>query len=126
MRENFSESGVLQVIKAVLVALICSVALTAIFALILRVCPLGHTGITVVTQVLKSISLAVGILLFMKGKKGLIKGIVSGVAFCMLGYLTFAMLGGGFALSWLIVCEMLLFCAVGGLCGVAAVNIKKG
>ena len=126
MREELSTSGVLQVIKAVIVALVCSVFLTAVFALILRACPMGQTGIAIVAQVIKSVSLGISVLLFLRGDKGLVKGAVCGVAFCMLGYLTFASLGGGFALSWLIVLELLLFVAVGGLCGIAAVNLKKG
>ena len=126
MQEDFSQKGVFQVIKAVSVALLCSVLLCAVYALLLRVLPMSGVAITVVTQVLKGMSLAVGTLLFLKGEKGLLKGAICGALFSMLGYLTFSALGGGFALSWLILLEIVLFCAVGGLTGVAAVNLKRG
>jgi putative membrane protein (TIGR04086 family) len=114
------------VIKAVAVALLCSVLLCAIYALVLRVAPMADVAITVVTQVLKGVSLATGTILFLKGEKGLVKGAVCGLLFSMLGYLTFSAFGGDFSLSWLIALEILLFAAVGGLTGVAAVNLKRG
>ncbi|MBQ9117624.1 MAG: TIGR04086 family membrane protein [Clostridia bacterium] len=121
-----SWKGVLQVVKAVTVSLVLSVFLVAVYALILKVLPMADTAVTIVTQVLKSIALAVGVILFIKGEKGLVKGAACGLLFSMLGYLTFAALGGGFSLSWLILLELILFVAVGGLLGVVAVNVKKG
>lgn len=126
MYDDFFQKGVFQVIKAVAVALLCSVLLCAIYALVLRVAPMADVAITVVTQVLKGVSLATGTILFLKGERGLIKGAVCGLLFSMLGYLTFSALGGDFSLSWLIALEILLFAAVGGLTGVAAVNLKRG
>ncbi|MBQ8427718.1 MAG: TIGR04086 family membrane protein [Clostridia bacterium] len=124
--DQMSSKAVFQVIKGVAVALICSVFTAAIFALIMRVCPVNDVVVTVVTQVLKALSLAIGVLLFLRGEKGLIKGIVCGLLFSMLGYLTFSALGGGFSISWLILVELIVFSAVGGLLGVVAVNVKKG
>ncbi len=126
MRDDIFDGGILQVIKAVAVALVASVFLTAVFALVLRVCPLDSGWITIVAQILKGVALVVGVLLFVKGEKGLLKGAVCGLFFSMLGYLTFAALGGGFALSWLILVELLLFLLVGGVAGLVAVNVKKG
>ena len=124
--DQMSSKAVFQVVKGVAVALICSVFTAAIFALIMRVCPVSDVVVTVVTQVLKALSLAVGVLLFLRGEKGLIKGTVCGLLFSMLGSLTFSALGGGFSLSWLILVELIVFSAVGGLLGVVAVNVKKG
>ena len=124
--DQMSSKAVFQVIQGVAVALICSVFTAAIFALIMRVCPVNDVVVTVVTQVLKALSLAIGVLLFLRGEKGLIKGIVCGLLFSMLGYLTFSALGGGFSISWLILVELIVFSAVGGLLGVVAVNVKKG
>lgn len=126
MREDFFSGGLFQVIKSVLTALLCSVFFTAIFALLLRVCPMGNGGITIVTQVLKGLALILGVLLFVRERKGLVKGGIVGLLFAMLGYLTFAALGGGLDLSWLILAELLLFATVGGLSGLVAVNVKKG
>ena len=126
MREDFFGGGLFQVVKSVLTALLCSVFFTAIFALLLRVCPMGNGWITIVTQALKGLALILGVLLFVREKKGLLKGGIVGLLFAMLGYLTFASLGGGFELSWLIGVELLLFAIVGGLAGLVAVNVKKG
>ena len=126
MQDDFSKKGIFQVVKAVTVALLCSVLMCAVYALILRTLPMKERTITIVTQVLKGVSLATGTLLFLQGEKGLIKGAFCGLIFSMLGYLTFSALGGDFSLSWLIVLEILLFCGVGGLTGVAAVNLKRG
>ncbi len=123
---DFSDKGIGQVVKTVVVALVLSVLLAAIFTLVLRVCPMGKIAVTVVSQLLKVLSLAVGVMLFVKGEKGLWKGVGCGLLFSMLGYLTFSALGGGFGLSWLIFAELFLYTAVGGLLGVVAVNLKKG
>ena len=124
--DQMSSKAVFQVVKGVAVALVISVFTSAVFALILRVCPLPEVAVRIITQVLKALSLAVGVLLFLKGEKGLLKGIVCGLLFSMLGYLTFSALGGGFSLSWLIVVELVVFSAVGGLIGIVAVNVKRG
>lgn len=126
MQEDIFGGGVLQVIKGVAVSLLTSVFLTAVFALILRVRPMSSGWITIVTQILKGVSLILGVLLFVKGSKGFLKGGICGLIFCMLGYLTFASLGGGFALSWLILVEVLLFCSLGALAGIVAVHLKRG
>lgn len=125
MRNGFSDGGFFQVVKGTATALLISLCLAAVFALLLRVCPLGEGTVRVVTQILKAIALAVGCFLFLKGEKGLLKGAVCGLLFSMLGYLVFSSIGGNFALSWLIFLELLVFSAVGGLIGVAAVNVKK-
>ena len=124
--DQMSSKGIFQVIKSVVVALILSVFLAAVFALILRACPMQSIAVTVVTQLLKVLSLAIGVFLFLHGEKGLIKGLFSGLIFSMLGSLTFSLLGGGFALSWLILLEVTVYAAVGGLLGVVAVNVKRG
>ena len=126
MQDDFSKKGIFQVIKAVCIALLVSVLLCAVYAFVLRAFPMTGLTVTIVTQVLKGVSLAVGVLAFLQGEKGLVKGLACGVLFSMLGYLTFSALGGDFSLTWLIAVELLVFSAVGGLVGVAAVNLKRG
>ncbi|MBR2903124.1 MAG: YrzE family protein [Clostridia bacterium] len=124
-KENISSNFAFQVVKGTAVALLASLISVAIYAVVLKWVPASNLVVTIVTQVLKSVALAVGVLLSVRGEKGLIKGCVCGLLFSMLGYLTFSALGGGFSLSWLILVELLVFVAVGGLMGVVAVNVKK-
>ena len=125
-REGFFQKGILQVALGAGVSLLASVALVIAYAFLLRVLPMGTTVVTIVTQVLKGVALSVGVMTCVHGEKGWLKGGLTGLFFSMLGCLTFSSLGGGFSLSWLIVLELAMFVAVGGLMGVLAVNVKKG
>ena len=78
-----------------------------------------------VNETLKAAAIFLGSLGFIKGEKGLLKGAIAGVFTVMLSYLAFSALGGSFALSWLILLELLLAVVVGGLCGGVAVNLRR-
>ena len=125
-RQGFFQKGAFQVVKGAGVALVLSVALAAVYALLLRVLPMGNIVVTIVMQALKGVALVLAVVLFVRGEKGWLKGGATGLVFSMLGYLTLSSLGGGFALSWLIFLEIATFVAVGGLTGMIAVNVKRG
>ncbi len=113
------------VVKGVLLGLGCSLALTALFAVLLRFCGLSEKAIYPVNQGIKTLSVAVGTLLFVRGEKGWLKGGCVGLVFTMLSYLTFSAIGGDFSLSWLIFAELFLGVFSGALCGVIGVNLRR-
>ncbi len=124
MRNENSFQGAFSVAKGAVLALCCSLALSFIFACVLRACNLSQGVIYTVNQVVKTLSVAVGAIVFVRGEKGWLKGGVIGLIFTMLSYLAFSAIGGDFSLSWLIVVETAVGLFSGALCGVIAVNIK--
>ena len=93
--------------------------------MILQAAPMAQRTIYTVNQVLKAVALAVGVLAFIRGEKGWLKGGVSGLLFTGLSYLAFSAIGGDFSLSWLIFAELAIAFLVGAISGILAVNMKK-
>ena len=112
------------IVKAVLLSLGVSLLSTLLFAVILRMGWVGEKGVYPITQTLKSLSLAVGVLVFVRGEKGWLQGMISALLFTAVSYLAFSALGGDFSLTWLIFLELAISSAIGVLAGMVAVNLR--
>ena len=118
-------NGFFMVWKGVFASLGISFLLAVVFASVLESGKIGDGAIYPVTQTLKNLSLAVGILFFVRGEKGWLKGGAVGLLFSALSYLAFSSLGGDFSLSWLLFVELAISFATGVLSGCVAVNLKR-
>ena len=118
--ENLIES-----VKAAVVGVLCSVVLALLLALLARFVPLGETALLVLAQTLKGLSLSVGCFLSFRAEGGWKKGLLAGVLFTLLTYLSFSAIGGSFGWSWKVLIDLALGLGVGVLSGIAAVNLKK-
>ena len=124
-REFGYGNGIFTVIKATLLALAISLLSAVVFAVFLRVSSIGDGWIYPINQLLKGVSIVVGVFLFAEGEKGWLKGGGTGLLFTALSYLAFSALGGGFTLSWLILLELFAAFLIGSISGILAVNLKK-
>ena len=120
MREN-----VFQVLKATLAAVIFCLACVLIFSLIIQLFSLPTDAVKPVNQVLKTLSIAAGGVLFIRGGRGLIKGAVYGVIAVLVTYVMFSVIASSFAVTWLFALEILLGAASGAISGIIGVNIKR-
>ena len=118
-------NGFFTVVKATLLALAVSLLAALAFAVILRVSGMGERWIYTINQVLKAISVMVGVFVFIQGEKGWLKGGCAGVSFTGLSYLALSAIGGDFSLGWLILLEVFTAFLVGAISGILAVNVKK-
>ena len=123
--ESSYGNGLFSIIKGVGIAVACSFLSAVVFASVLRASSLSDSVIYPVNQMLKSVSILLGVLVAVRGEKGLIKGAAVGALYTAVSYLLFASIGGDFSLSWLILAELLLCVVVGGLSGIIAVNLKR-
>ena len=114
----------LQIFKAVLIALACSVGFTLLLAFVLRVANLTDGIILPANVCIKALSLLLGCFCSLRGEKGWLRGGIVGVLFISLSGLLFAFIGGDFSFSWLILFEVAFGFIVGALAGIFAVNIK--
>ena len=114
----------IQIFKAVLIAIACSIGLTLLLAFLLRAANLTDGIILPANVCIKAISLLIGCFCALRGEKGWLRGGIVGVLFIALSGLLFAFIGGDFAFSWLILLEVLFGIIVGTLSGIFAVNIK--
>ena len=123
--ENLQKNSVFSLIKSVLSALALSLVFAIIFAFVLRFASLPYKAVYPINQVLKGLSLCVGILLYIRGEKGWLKGGACGILFTAVSYLTFSSMGGNFSLSWLFLVELLLTAFIGAVSGSLAVNVRR-
>ncbi len=119
------KSAALQVLKATCAAVVFSLVFVLVFTLIIQAASLSSAVIKPVNQVFKILAVAGGSLLFIRGDKGLVKGVINGVCAVLVTYLLFSIIGGSFSIRWTFVFELLLGAAAGAIAGVIAVNIKK-
>ena len=113
------------IVKGVAFAVVVSLLSAIVFAVLLRGGFLSDRIIYPINQAVKSVALALGVLLFIRGEKGLLKGVAVGLLFTAVSYLAFSAIGNNFSLSWLIFVELALAVAIGGISGILAVNLTR-
>ena len=123
--QNESFNDGFSIVKSVGCALAISLLGAVVFAVILRACSLSDTVIYPVNQTIKSVALAIAVMLFVRGERGWLKGGAIGILFTAVSYLAFSAIGNDFSLSWLIFAELFLGIFVGALSGIIAVNVKR-
>lgn len=123
--ENSFGNGLFSVIKGVALALACSLLFSVLFACVLRFTPLPDKIVYPVNQVVKVLSVTLGVFLFVRGEKGWLKGSAIALLFTAVSYLAFSAIGGTFALSWLIFVELGFTLGIGALSGILAVNLRR-
>ncbi len=120
MREN-----VIQITKAVLAAVIFSLVCVLVFSLLLELFSISVTAVKPVNQVLKIVAIALGGILFIRGGRGLVKGVIYGLIAITATYLLFSIISSSFSVTWLFALEMALGAVAGGISGIIGVNIKR-
>ena len=118
-------NGVFTMIKATLFALVISLLAVMAVAVVYRAGGIQERGLYAVNQAVKGVSIAVGVLTFLRGDKGWLKGGGVGLLFTALSYLAFSAIGGDFSLGWLIIVELVSAFLIGAVSGAFAVNLKK-
>ena len=80
-------TNIFQVLKAVLASVLISLAFVLVFTLIIQLFSLPMNVVKPVNQVFKILSIIAGGLIFIRGEKGLVKGLLYGVIAVLLSYL---------------------------------------
>ena len=110
---------------------LCSIAITMVlillFAVIIRFFNVPDGAIFPVNQLIKIISLFVGILLVVKKvkSKGLVNGLLVGVIYYIISYLIFGILQGGLTFNLNNLLDVILTTLMGGIIGLISVHIVK-
>lgn len=120
MREN-----VIQITKAVLAAVIFSLVCVLVFSLLLELFSISVAAVKPVNQALKIVAIALGGILFIRGGRGLVKGVIYGLIAITATYLLFSIISSSFSVTWLFALEMALGAVAGGISGIIGVNIKR-
>ena len=117
---------IFQIIKASAAAIVISLLFVLIFTLIIQLFSLPTTAVKPVNQVFKTVSVAAGGLIFIRGDKGLLKGAIYGLIAVLATYLLYGLISRSLSVSWTFAIEIVLGIVAGAISAVIAVNIKKG
>lgn len=125
--ENVAKKGssVLEVVKALIIAVILSLVLVLVAAFIIKLCNIKDGIIPVINQVIKGVSILLGCLIAVKNKQNSwLKGIIIGILYIALAFVVFSLLDGGFSLGLSILNDIALGSITGMVSGILA-GFKK-
>ena len=121
-----NSSDIFQFIKGLILSLIITFACVIIFAFSIKFFALSDGFITPINLSIKAISVFVGTLVFAKSKtKGLVKGILFGLAYTTVAFLLFSALSASLDLSISLLLDYLFAAGVGAIAGIIKVNTAK-
>ena len=120
-------SNSISVAKGVMVAVCVSLVLVLLFAFLLKFTNIPESTIKPVNQVIKGLSILMGVFVGLKRKKelGLVSGLLIGLIYTIAAFLVFSCLGGVFAFDLTLLTDLLFGAVMGAICGIICVNLKK-
>ncbi len=127
MEEKKDASVFLSVVKGSIIALIFSLVGILIFAFCLKFTSLSDKLITPINEVIKGLSILLGVMFGLRKlrKMGLVSGLLIGLIYTLVAFVTFSLLNGGFVFDMTLVYDVIFGSLIGGICGIICVNIKK-
>lgn len=126
--EEKKHNGVfLSIVKGSLIALCVSLIGILIFAFCLKFTSLSDKLILPVNQVIKGLSIFLGVFFGLKKQKqmGLIRGLLIGFVYTIVAFFAFSILNGAFNFDHTLLNDIVFGAIIGGICGIICVNLKK-
>lgn len=122
---KFGKEDLIDIVKSCLIAVVSSLVLILIFAIIIKFSGIADNVILAINMVIKSISVVVGILFGIKNARlGAIKGLFSGLLFVLVSYVLFAIINLDGKIDLMMLVDSLIILAESLIAGIIAVNIK--
>lgn len=114
-------------IKGTLIALCISLVLVLVFAFLLKFTNIPDSAIFPVNQVIKGVSVFLGVFLSLRKSKelGLVSGLLIGFIYTIMAFLVFSALSGTFSFDITLLTDVVFGAVIGAICGIICVNIKK-
>ena len=121
------KENILCVLRGVLAAISLTVVLILFLALIYKFVDMSEGVIKIVNQVIKVLSIAVGVFVCVKKNriKGMLKGSIIGAIYTLTSYLLFSILISSFSFSLSLVYDIIFGTLIGLIFGVIFVNFRK-
>lgn len=122
-----AKSVVLSILKGSVYALCISLVCVLVFAFCLKFTPLSESLITPINQVIKGVSIFLGVLLGLKKQKemGLASGLLIGLVYTIVAFFAFSALNHSFVFDRTLVNDIIFGTIIGGICGIICINLKK-
>ena len=109
--------------KGVLIALCTSLVLVLVFAFLLKFTNISDSAIAPVNQVIKGISIFLGVFVGLKKCKelGLVSGLLIGFIYTLVAFLVFSILSGAFSFDITLLTDTVFGAVIGAICGIISV-----
>ena len=110
-----------------MISLCTSLVLVLVFAFLLKFTNISDSAIAPVNQVIKGVSIFLGVFLGLKKCKelGLVSGLLIGFIYTLMAFLVFSILSGSFTFDITLLTDAVFGAVIGAICGIISVNIKK-
>lgn len=117
----------LSILSGSILAITMTIVLILLFAVIIRFTNLNDKFIFPVNQVIKIISIFIGVTIALKkdNSKGFLKGILISLIYFVLSYLIFSLLQKSWSFTLNNLYDLLLTILMGGIVGAIVINIKN-
>lgn len=120
---NSNGNIIFNYLKGLVVSMLVSFALVILLAFSLKWFSIDEKFISPLNLAIKTISVLIGSLIAIKGEtKGLFKGVVFGLLYVTLAFVSFSFLAKNFSFDLAFVLDILFACIAGGTVGVIKVN----
>ncbi len=116
----------LEIVKAVMIALILSLILVLLSAFIIKVANLDSNAVVIFNQIIRSVSILVsGLFALRLHGNGWLRGIIVGFIYSIFAYLIFSLIGGEFTFDLTLLNNIVLGMASGLISGIIAMLIRR-
>ncbi len=117
---------ILEIVKAVMIALVLSLLLVLLAAFIIKIANLDSGVVGILNQIIRSVSILVSCVFALRLRgNGWIRGIIVGVLYSLLAYVVFSLIGGKFSFDLTLLNNVVLGAASGLLSGMIAMFVRR-
>ena len=125
--KNFNLSSVFNIIKSSLIGVVFSIILVLGFAFVLNFIDLSSTIVSLVSQIIKIISIFITVIVLNKATNGklIIKAIIAGAVYYLITFIIFSLLNGGINFSGEIISDIVFSAIIGAISAVIVNLLSK-
>ncbi len=125
--ERPQRSFLMQLLFSAVISVLVALLLSVLFGLLIVAANMGDGWLMPIKQIINAVSLFTGCMLGFKGRKdGWKKGIIVGLVYSVLAFVIFSLMDTEpFSVNITLLWDILLGTAMGVICGIIAVNLKK-
>ena len=118
---------IISVLKSSLIAVSVSLIGILVFAFLLKFTNISDNFISPINQVIKGISIFLGVFLGFRKQKnmGLVGGLLVGFLYTIIAFVSFSLLNGSFVFDRTLLNDTIFGSIIGAICGIICVNLKK-
>ena len=117
---------VFEIVRALIAALIVTLALILLAAFVIKTCNVPTGAIPIINSVIKGVSVLVATLVFLRlPNSGYVRGLIVGILYIALSFVVFSLFNGEFKLGINLLNDFAFGAVAGLIGGIIAVNIRK-